>query len=259
MNVRTCAAAAALLLGPSTLLAAGSIPALRSSGTIVVQANVEGQPVNIGGKVALYHKGSLYRLDLLSVAFPGLSGDLSAAAASMIGPGGVSLVYDGASGAVSAWSTSNRTFYSATPARGAAPAVPAGPGAADPSSGDPLAALANVAAALHDVQSANIQLTGHSTVNGHPTTDLDVQMKRQQPGRAPENYHAQLALADDLGNFPVQIAFQSVPATKSAFGGTMKLDLTTVQRDTPDDGIFVIPQGYTRVSTLGAVLKPPGR
>ena len=258
MKFRTLAASAAVLLASTPLLGASSIPGLRSSGTIVVQANVQGEPINLGGKVALYHKGSLYRLDLLSLGFPGLSGDLSTIAASMIGPGGVSLVYDGATGAVSAWSTTNRTFYSAVPSR--ATAAPATASAvADGSSGDPLAALANVAVALHDVQSATIQLTGHSTVNGHPTTDLDIQMKRQQPGKLLENYHAQLALADDLGDFPVQLAFQSIAATKSAFGGTMKLDLTTVQRDTPDDSVFVIPQGYTRVSTLGAVLKPPGR
>jgi hypothetical protein len=258
MKFRTAAVSAALMLAASPLLGAAAIPGLRSSGTIVVQANVQGEPINVGGKVALYHKGSLYRLDLLSLGFPGVSGDLSQIAASLIGPGGVSLVYDGATGAVSAWSTTNHTFYSATPAR-AASAAAAAPVAVADTSGDPLAALANVATALRDVQSANIQLTGHSTVNGHPTTDLDVQMKRQQPGKPLENYHAQLALADDLGDFPVQIAFQSIPATKSAFGGTMKLDLTTVQRDTPDDGIFAIPQGYTRVSTLGAVLKPTGR
>jgi hypothetical protein len=259
MRFRTVAASAALLLAASPLLGAGAIPGLRSSGTIVVVANVQGEPINVGGKVALYHKGSLYRLDLLSLGFPGVSGDLSQIAASLIGPGGVSLVYDGATGAVSAWSTTNHTFYSAAPSRPAPGAAPAPAGPAAEGSGDPLAALANVAAALKDVQSANIQLTGHSTVNGHPTTDLDVQMKRQLPGKPLENYHVQLALADDLGDFPVQIAFQSIPATKSAFGGTMKLDLTTVQRDTPDDGIFAIPQGYTRVSTLGAVLKPTGR
>ncbi len=39
-------------------------------------------------------------------------------------------------------------------------------------------------------------------------------MKRQLPGKPLEDYHAQLALADDLGDFPVQIAFASVPATK---------------------------------------------
>jgi hypothetical protein len=103
------------------------------------------------------------------------------------------------------------------------------------------------------VQTATIQLTGHSPVNGHPATNLDLQMKRQLPGKPFENYHAQLALADDLGEFPLQIVLQSIPATTSAIGGTAKLDLTSIQADN-DDAMFRTPDGYTRVSSLGAVL-----
>jgi len=259
MNVRTLAASAALLLlSPALTGAAPAIPGLSSSGTLVVQANVQGSPVNVGGKVALYHKGTMYRLDLLSLGFPGLSGDMSALAATLIGPGGVSMLYDGSTGALTAWSNTNKTYYSETPSRGAQPsAAPANTAQSSP--GDPLAALANLATALHDVQTATIQMTGHSMVNGHPSTGLDVQMKRQRPGKPLENYHAQLALADDLNDFPLQIALQSVPATKNDFGGTMKLDLTNVQRDTPDDNLFTVPQGYTRVTTLSDVLRPTGR
>ena len=44
----------------------------------------------------------------------------------------------------------------------------------------------------------------------------------------------------------MQITLRSVPATSNAFGGTMKLDLTSVQPDTPDDSFFTVPQGYMR-------------
>jgi hypothetical protein len=252
--IRTLAAATALLCTASPVLGANAIPGLRSSGTIVVQADVQGQPVNVGGKVALYHKGALYRLDLLSLGFPGTSADVSAAMSSLIAPGGVSIVYDGATQTLSAWSSANRTYYTATPQRAPASAAPATT-ETPPAGGDPLATLANLAGALHDVESATIQLVGHTTVNGHPATDLDVTMKRQLPGRPLEDYHARLALADDLGDFPLQISFQSVPATKSAFGGVMKLDFTTVQRDAPDDAVFLIPAGYTRVTSITAILK----
>lgn len=252
--IRTLSAATVLLLSATPVLGANAIPGLRSSGTIVVQADVQGQPVNVGGKVALYHKGALYRLDLLSLGFPGTSADVSAAMSSLIAPGGVSIVYDGATQTLSAWSSANRIYYTATPQRTPASAAPA-PAEGAPTGGDPLATLANLAGALHDVESATIQLVGHTTVNGHPATDLDVTMKRQLPGRPLEDYHARLALADDLGDFPLQISFQSVPATKSAFGGVMKLDFTTVQRDAPDDAVFVIPAGYTRVTSITAILK----
>jgi hypothetical protein len=259
--LRNLAAAAALLLASPALIGAtppSPIPALRSSGTLVVQANLQGSPVNVGGRVALYHKGALYRLDVLSLGIPGTSGDLSALAATLIGPGGVSMLYDGASGTLSAWSTANKTYYTETPQRAPAQAGPASAPGAGATAGDPLASLAAIAGALRDVQSATIQLVGHSTVNGHPATSLDVQMRRQRPGKPLENYHAQLALADDLGDFPVQITVQSVPATPNAFGGTAKLDLTDVQRDDPADALFTVPAGYTRVSSFAGVLHMPG-
>ncbi|HEY0381993.1 MAG TPA: hypothetical protein VGC72_07315 [Candidatus Elarobacter sp.] len=256
MNVRALAASAALLLASPPLLGAtAAIPGLRASGTLVVQANVQGAPVNVGGNVALYHKGSLYRLDLLSLGFPGTGGDLSALAATLIGPGGVSALYDGSTGALTAWSNANRTYYAETPARPAQAAASATAATAPTAPGDPLGALASVAAVLRDVQTATIQLVGHSTVNGHPATNLDLQMKRQRPGKPLENYHAQLALADDLNEFPVQVTIQSVPATTNAFGGVAKLDLTSIQADNPDDGLFVVPQGYTRVDSLAGVIR----
>lgn len=256
MKLRALAASAALLLTtPALLGATAAVPGLRSSGTLVVSANVSGEPINVGGNVALYHKGALYRLDVLSLGFPGTSGGISALASTLIGPGGVSVLYDGASGAMTAWSNQNKTYYQMSPPRAASAGTPA-PAASGPAAGpsDPLAGLANLATTLHDVQSATIQLTGHKVVNGHPTTGIDVQLKRQLPGKPLEDYHAQLALADDLADFPVQIAFASVPATKQAFGGTMRLDLTSVVRETPDDAVFAVPAGYTRVTSLSGVL-----
>ncbi len=256
-RLRTTALLVALLLVIPLPGTTAMIPGLRASGTLVVQANVQGSPMTLGGRVAVYHRGPLYRLDVLSLAIPGAGSDLSAVASQLIAPGGVSFVYDGATGAVTAWSNANRTCFFSVPERRALATPPPGAeGAGERAGGgDPLAALANVALALRDVQSATIQLTGHTVVNGHPSTGLDVQMRRQLPGKPLENYHAQVALADDLGDFPLQIAFQSIPATRNDFGGTMKLDLTTVQRDVPDDDVFAPPQGYTRVNSLSGVLK----
>ncbi|HEV2739870.1 MAG TPA: hypothetical protein VGU66_14935 [Candidatus Elarobacter sp.] len=259
MNLRALAACAALLFASPPLLGAtASIPGLRASGTLVVQANVQGSPVNVGGNVALYHKGALYRLDVLSLGFPGTSGDLSALAATLIGPGGVSALYDGSTGALTAWSNGNRTYYTETPARPVQAPAPAAAAGAQAGSADPLGALGSLATVLRDVQSATIQLVGHSPVNGHPATNLDLQLKRQRPGKPLENYHAQLALADDLSEFPVQITVQSVPSASNAFGGTAKLDLTSVQADNPDDGLFVVPQGYARVDSIAGVLRRGG-
>jgi hypothetical protein len=260
MNLRALTASAALFLTTAAPLGASAqtapaIPGFRSSGTLVVALNLQGQPLNVGGRVAMYHKGSLYRLDVLSLGLPGVSGDLSAMAATLLGPGGVSVLYDGANGALTAWSDTNKTYYAEAPRTPPAAAQGRAQNAPAAGAADPLAALAGIGAMLRDVQTASIQLTGHSTVNGHPATSLDIQMRRQLPGKPLENYHAQLALADDLNEFPVEITLQSIPADKNAFGGTMKLDLTDIQRDTPADTLFTVPQGYTRVTSLGGVLR----
>lgn len=252
------AAAVALFAAPASSGAAplAASSGIRSSGTLVVVANVQGEPLNVGGNVALYHRGALYRLDLLSLGFPGNDKTASALVGALLGPGGATVIYDGATGALSAYSNTNRTFYSEAPREKAAAAPAASvPGAQSAAGSDPLAMLSSFVRQLHDVQRASVQMTGHATTNGHPVSDVDVQLRRQTPGKPLEDYHAQLALADDLDGFPVRIAFSSTPATKSAFGGSMKLDLTTVQRDSPGDEIFAVPSGYARVNSIGEVLR----
>jgi hypothetical protein len=243
---------------PASGRAESSASGFRSTGTLVVRATISGSPLDVGGKIALYRRGSFYRLDLLSLGFPGTDATLSAAAGALLVPGGATLLYDGATGTVSAYSNGNRAYY-----EDASPA-PAGQRTASPSpaptplaagAADPLAALATVVRQLTDVQRAAILFTGHSTTNGHATDDLDVTVRRQRPGKALEDYHAQLSLADDLDGFPVRILLSSTPATPQDFGGSLRLDLTTISRDNPADSIFTIPPGYTRVTTLGAVLQ----
>jgi len=259
MRARVFAAAALLAAAPASL-AAAPVPGLRGTGTLVAQISVQGQPITVGGNVALEHEGALYRLDLLSLGIPGTSGDMSALATTLIGPGGVSVVYDTATGTTTAWSAANRAYYIRVAARsgtrppGALGGDATAASAAAAAAGDPLASLANIAAALRDVQSASIVFAGHAPVNGHPATNLDVQMRRQLPGRPLEAYHAQIALADDLGGFPVQVTLQSTPATPSALGGTVKLDLSSVRADVPADGDFQVPAGFRRVDSLGGVL-----
>jgi hypothetical protein len=240
---------------PATAAAATGF---RSTGTLVVQATVGGSPLSVGGTVAVYRRGSLYRLDLLTLGFPGTDATAGAVASALIAPGGVTLLYDGATGTVSAYSTAHHAYYEQDPptpkasGRAASPAsqVPAAAGGADP-----LAALAGIARQLRDVERASIQLTGHSTTNGHATDDLDVLVRRQRPGKPLEDYHAQLALADDLGGFPVRILISSTPATPQDVGGSLRLDLTSVAPDTPDATVFAVPAGYARVASIGAVLQ----
>jgi hypothetical protein len=245
----------AAIATPATGFAEPLASGFRSSGTLVVQATVSGSPLNVGGNIALYRRGSKYRLDLLSLGFPGASATTSAVAGALLAPGGATLIYNGATGAVTAYSNGNRDYYEDTPKP--ITSGPAASPAAAPAAGaaDPLAALAGIVRQLHDVQRASIVLTGHSTTNGHATDDLDVIVRRQRPGKALEDYHAQLSLADDLDGFPVRILFSSTPATPQDFGGSLRLDLTAIAPETPDDAVFAVPAGYARVASIGEVLQ----
>jgi hypothetical protein len=254
-------ALATLLTVPAPLRAA-DVSALsngvHATGTMVVQANVSGTPVTLGGDIALFHRGNFYRLDLLSLAFPGPSSPLSTMAGALLPQGGATVIYNGVTGVLTAYSNANRSFYiadsPAPPPRN--PAPPSGPA---PVAADPLDALAAVARQLHDMQSASLQFTGHGTINGHPVSNIDVQLKRQLPGKAPENYHAQFALADDLDGFPVQLLVSITPPTANDFGGNARLDLASIVPEAQADSVFAVPGGYTRVSNIGDVLRPAPR
>jgi hypothetical protein len=258
MNLLRGALAGAALAGMIALPAAGGaasvVTGFHSTGTLVVQAVISGSPFNVGGDIALYQSGSMYRLDLLSLGLPGAGATASSIAGTLLVPGGATLIYNGASGTLTAYSNGNHAFYEATRSAADGRAALTSPAAA-PGAADPLAALAGLVRQLHDVQRASIALTGHSTTNGHPTDDLDVLVRRQRPGKALEDYHAQLSLADDLDGFPVRILFSSTPPSPQDFGGSLRLDLTTIARETPDDSVFAVPAGYTRVTSLGAVLQ----
>lgn len=245
---------AALTAAPAHGRSDSPATGFHSTGTLVVQAMVSGSPLNVGGNIALYRRGSMYRFDLLSLAFPGTGAAASAAAGALLVPGGATLIYDGATGAITAYSNGNRDYYENAP-KPATPGSATPPPAAAAGAADPLAALAGVVRQLRDVQRASIMLTGHSTINGYATDDLDVLVRRQRPGRSLEDYHAQLALADDLDGFPVRILFSSTPATPQDFGGSLRLDLTAVARDLPDEALFAVPVGYTRVASIGEVLQ----
>lgn len=253
--LRASAFALALCAAPA-IVGAASVPSgLRSTGTIVVQANVSGQPLTAGGNIALYRRDNRYRLDLLSFGFPGTDPAMSAVFGALIPAGGATVLYDGTDGSLTLYSNANHAYYTEAPHAAAAPPTPVA--AQTPNAGrDPLAALAVLTRQLHDVQSASVFFTGHSMLNGHPVANLDILLKRHVPGKALEDYHATLALADDLNGFPVRILFSSTPPTKDAFGGSLRIDLTSVQSDTPDDATFAVPAGYARVNSMSDVLKP---
>ncbi len=249
--------ASALAIGILTAPLIGAVPVSaaqgeRASGTIVLQTQIQGADVTLGGNIALYRRGPLYRLDLLSLGIPGSDATTSAMLGALLGPSGATIIYDGATGSISAYANGNRTYYTESRTPAGAAAVPPSAANAPRMNGDPLAILAAIAKATANMQQASIVLTGHAAVNGHPTSDLDVQLERHLPGKSAEHYHAQFALADDLDGFPVKITAEST----GSMSGKFQVNLTTIEAASPGDEIFVIPDGYTRVTNIGDVLRP---
>jgi len=249
--------ASGLAIGIFTAPLIGAVPVSaaqgeRASGTIVVQTQLQGADVTLGGNIALYRRGPLYRLDLLSLGIPGSDATTSAMLGALLGPSGATIIYDGATGAISAYANGNHTYYTESRTPAGAATVPPSAANAPRANGDPLAILAAIAKATANMQQASIVLTGHAPVNGHPTSDLDVQLERRLPGKGDEKYHAQFALADDLDGFPVRVTAEGT----GGMTGKFQLNLTTIEAASPGDDIFTIPAGYTRVNDLGSVLRP---
>ena len=251
-----CAAVAAVLA--LTPLAARADEGLTSSGSIVIQAIVSGQKINVGSPIALYRLGSVYRLDVQALTPVGTDPTVGAFLASALPIHSFTYMYDGVTSTTSAYSNDNHTYYQETKrALSGAPTTVAQTG----SGSDPLSMIAMYGRLLRDDKtfSATLDLAGHTTTNGHLATNVNLEFKQQKTGGALQDYRAHLALADDLDGFPVQIALDSVGAKSTDFAGALRLDLTNVQRAAPASGTFAIPNGFTRVNSLGEVLRPQGR
>jgi len=248
--------ASALAIGIFTAPFIGAVPVSaadgeRASGTIVLTTAISGTPLTLGADVVLYRRGPLYRLDLVSLKIPGADATTAAMISALLAPGGATVIYDGATGTLSAYSNANHSYYTQAHDTSTATALPPAATNAPRTGGDPLALLGNIAKASRDLQRAAIVVTGAGSVNGRPTTNIEVTLERRA---STDRFHAIVALANDLDGFPLDIDAES--HGWSGFTGHFKLDLPSVEAATPSDDTFAIPAGYKRVGDLGEVLRP---
>jgi len=256
--VRAIQAAIAATICLATSAAVAQQPnGFSAKGALVVQTEFSGAKINIGGNINLEQRGPLVRVDVLSLSLPGMDAMLSQLANSQLfPPGGYSLVYDQAKHSYTVWSPSRHAYYTNDN------------GGSAPSSSNPAVAAATTvgnatdmlhafaaAKALRDYRqfSASLNLTGHGTTNGHPTTGLDFALKRQERTGDPLDIHGSLKLADDIDELPVQV----VASLKGAGGApptSMRLDLNSINQQTPSEDDFTVPAGYSQAQHLTDVL-----
>lgn len=223
-------------------------------GQIVVQTAFAGDSkLTVGGDIAFESRAALVRIDIRSLAIPGAGAGLS----SLIGtqlfpPGGFTIVYDRKASTYAVWSNAKRSYFtnagSATPSPQPSPSAPAASIASD------LAAPFAFARSARDDTAfvASISLAGHGQVNGHPATGIDYLYQRTTKSGEKSDIHGRIQLADDLDAFPVQLA--ASVKTKDIPESSLRLDLTTLVKQTPSEGDFVVPSGYTRAAKLGDVI-----
>jgi hypothetical protein len=262
VRIVACVALLALVWGNAGVPAVSASSGFSAKGALVVQTEFSGAKVNIGGNINLEQRGPLVRVDILSLAFPGLKGALGSLAQGALSStqlfpqGGYSVVYDQAQHTYTVWAPSKHAYYT-NEGGGPPPPVsdPASAAATTVGNASDMLHAFSAAKPLRDYRqfSASLNLTGHGTTNGHPSTGLNFALKRQERSGDPLDVHGTLQLADDLDELPVQIA-----ASVKGAGGTpptsLRLDFTSIDRRTPDEGDFSPPEGYTKAAKLSDVL-----
>jgi len=253
--VLTAGAALAAIFGHG--IAATDPGGFVGKGQLVIATAIGGaeNKLTVGGDIALEGRGSDLRLDVLSLAIPGAG----AAISSLLGtqlfpPGGFTIVYDRKASSYTVWSNAKRTYYtSQTASAPAGAAATGGPAAAIGAAGSILDVF-SIAKSLKDdtAFTATLSLAGHGTVNGHPATGLDYIYTATAKNGDKSDVHGRFQLADDLDALPVQITASA--KSKTIPESSLKLDLTTLAKQTPNEADFAIPQGYTRAATIGDVI-----
>ncbi|GAC1545711.1 MAG: hypothetical protein NVS3B16_15410 [Vulcanimicrobiaceae bacterium] len=252
----TIAAGAALVATLGYVHAADDPGGYVGKGQLVVQTALAGADtkLTVGGEIALEQRGALLRLDILSLAIPGAGAAISSLLATQLFPaGGFTVVYDRKAATYTIWSSAKQKYY--TTAGGAAPAPQTPPtrAVASNAANELFGPLAFAKAIKDDSAfSATLSLAGHGPINGHPATGLDYQYARTTKTGEKTDIHGRLQLADDLDAIPVQVT--ASVKSKNIPESSLKLDLTSLAKQTPNESDFEVPKGYARAADLGDVI-----
>jgi hypothetical protein len=231
------------------------------TGDLVIGTTIAGASVTLGGHISLEERGSRLRIDVLSLAIPGMDPTLSAlASGQLFPPGGFTVSYDRRDATYAVWSSGKHAYYMgggrATNAdAGGSPSAFANPAAGAIANGANLFDAFGALRGLKDDSafSASVALTGHTKLFGHPVTGVSYKLTQSAlAGNASLDAHGELELADDLDEVPVRVT--ATVTTGSIPQSSLRLDLTSLAKQTPDDADFAPPRDYTRAKTVGEVI-----
>ncbi len=213
-------------------------------GNIVAQVVFSGTKINLGGDINMETRGQQLRFDILRLSVPGTEATLNALLSQFLPQGGISGVMDQSSGSTTVWSDARRKYYVFAGNKSAAPAAAAATSAVPGAAGSIMSILESGRFIRGYTQfSEAINITGRSTVNGHPATNLHVALKSQKAGGKLTDLVGDLSLAEDAQYLPVRIA-----ATDRASKMSANINFTSLNATAPDPSVFNVPAGYAQAS-----------
>jgi hypothetical protein len=188
-------------------------------------------------ELGLSQRANLTRFDVLSVHSDALP----------LPPVSLTVVIDRTARTATVWSGMTKRFYVQRFT------VSPGPGPTPTPSPFPLFVGRSPFANL-DVLDFRVRLTGHGSTAGIATTALEYEAHFAQKGSTKvAHVTATTQLADEYGAFPmaIELGFDSTGSTQTA---KMSYGIDSLTRAVPDLAGFLVPAGYTRASSVLAVV-----
>jgi hypothetical protein len=219
-------------------------------GDAQIQSMLAGAPLTLAANVAFEERGTRVRLDILSVGLQGNTSGLTGMMATQLFPaGGFTIVYNRSDSTYTVWSAARHAYFigggpNPTPTPTPAPSPSATP------RGD-LFGLFGPLRSLKDDRtlSLTVALTGHSTLFGHPVSNVHYAFLRTTLTGDTMDVHGDLAVAEDLNGVPLQLTASAV--AKGIPQSSLRIELPQLEKRIPSESDFEPPLGYARVTNIG--------
>jgi len=234
-----------LCISPAAIAQDAGSQGFTAHGTMVAQVVFSGTKINLGGDIAMMSRGQQLRFDLLRLSIPGSEPTLNALLTQFLPQGGISAVLDQTTGNTTVWSESRRKFYvfAGNKAQVAAPNASSASALPGPAGSIVQMLESGKVIAGYTQFSESINMTGRATVNGHPSSNIHVQLRTQKRGGKLTDLVGDLSLAEDAGYLPVRIN-----ATDRASGMSANINFTSLTPMAPDPSVFSVPSGYAQAA-----------
>jgi hypothetical protein len=222
------------------------------TGDAEIQSMLAGAPLTLAANVAFEERGSRVRLDILSVGLQGNTSGITGMMATQLFPaGGFTVVFNRSDSTFTVWSAARHAYFigggpnpTPTPTPTPAPSPSATP------RGD-LFGLFGPLRSLKDDQtlSLTVALSGHSTLFGHPVSNVHYAFVRTTISGDTMDVHGDLAVAEDLNGVPLQLTASAV--AKGIPQSSLRIELPQLEKRLPPETDFLPPPGYARVTNIG--------